>query len=294
MKGVGREHHAGFLHRILRLHHRDEAERRRTTGICQRVGRRHEIHVLAPDALPLDRDAPSDRPGNGRAAPPRRLLYGRAVRQNTESLVGRAFARLTVLRVYRTAPGTRSRAVCRCECGRETDVQTNNLTSGNTTSCGCLGQQSRARNGRANRRHGHAANDRESGTYASWRGMLKRCERPVTDGFRHYGGRGISVCTDWRTSFDAFLADMGARPDGRTLDRIDSNRGYSKDNCRWSTVREQNRNKRNTYWVVFAGSRISLADLTDRLGFRRFTLRNRLKCGWSIERAAATPERTHV
>lgn len=92
-------------------------------------------------------------------------------------------------------------------------------------------------------RHGHASYGKPSRTYKSWRSMLDRCTNPNKDNFAQYGGRGIKVCADWMF-FENFLADMGERPEGMTLDRIDSDGHYEPANCRWATLSVQQRNKR--------------------------------------------------
>jgi hypothetical protein len=127
--------------------------------------------------------------------------------------------------------------LCRCDCGNETIVQGPNLRNGNSKSCGCLRVElaiSRAT------KHGHA---KKTATYSSWQAMIKRCTNPNTWSWKHYGGRGITVCDRWRYSFENFLADMGEKPEGLTLDRINNELGYSPENCRWATPAEQFRNR---------------------------------------------------
>jgi len=100
--------------------------------------------------------------------------------------------------------------------------------------------------GAANRRHGHSPrNGKLSLTYHSWQAMKLRCYYPSQPGFKNYGARGIAVCDRWRNSFENFLADMGERPEGKTLDRYPNNDGnYEPGNCRWATLSEQQRNRR--------------------------------------------------
>jgi len=93
-------------------------------------------------------------------------------------------------------------------------------------------------------RHGHYAGNKPSATYRSWRLMLGRCYNPSNNKYKLYGKRGVRVCARWRTSFESFLADMGERPQGTTLDRKDSTGHYTPSNCKWSTPTEQNRNRR--------------------------------------------------
>lgn len=134
------------------------------------------------------------------------------------------------------------------------------------------------------RTHGHTVNGKSSPTYKTWQCMRQRCYVPAFAGYEHYGARGITVCDAWRDNFDAFLADMGERPEGRTLDRIDVSLGYSKDNCRWATPREQSMNMRTNHLIEFEGVLLPISEAARRAGLRRTTVSERIKRGWAKER----------
>lgn len=119
-------------------------------------------------------------------------------------------------------------------------------------------------------RHGHNTRDHASTrTYRTWNHMKQRCENPNNDNFAHYGGRGISVCERWR-SFENFLADMGERPAGTSLDRIDVNGNYEPGNCRWATQKVQRSNERRTFHVTYRGEEMCLYHAVLHLGHVSF------------------------
>jgi hypothetical protein len=155
------------------------------------------------------------------------------------TLVGQRFDRLTV--TGRTG-ANRSRAVewsCLCDCGNMTTATTGNLRAGHNKSCGCL----RRENAYAGALHRRTHRMSGSPTYNSWMAMKHRCLRKTASNFARYGGRGVTVCNRWM-SFESFLSDMGVRPEGKTLDRIDPLGNYEPGNCRWATPMEQAHNKR--------------------------------------------------
>ncbi len=173
--------------------------------------------------------------------------------------------RLTLLRSCRITRkngyGWRTRPAweCMCDCGNLTTVEQAAITYGATKSCGCLQKEkarlSTIRPGMYGKTHGYT----NTPTYRSWNAMNTRCKNPNTDNFKHYGGRGIQVCDRWN-NFENFLNDMGERPDGKTLDRIDVNGNYKPENCRWATYSQQSRNKQAKRITEF-----SFGDLADEL-----------------------------
>ncbi len=136
----------------------------------------------------------------------------------------------------------------------------------------------------ANKRHGF------SGTreYAAWYAMLHRCNNPKNAQYAHYGGRGITVCKRWH-SFDLFLKDMGACPEGLTLERTRNDCAYTPDNCKWATRAEQAVNRRCTVWLTALGKTQHLSAWAREVGIRADTLRLRLKRGWSPEKTLTQP-----
>ena len=150
-------------------------------------------------------------------------------------LIGRTFGRLTVV-----SSGTAAEAgyhyLCRCQCGTFTTVASKELVRGHVQSCGCL---------KGNKVHGHSPRGGSSAIYNAWKNMRARCERRSHEQFASYGGRGIQVCAQWSASFVAFLKDMKESwYPGRTLDRLDNDGPYNRQNCAWRSMTEQNYNRR--------------------------------------------------
>lgn len=157
----------------------------------------------------------------------------------TRNLAGQRFVRLVVLSKCDSRYG--GRWLCRCDCGEERVVYYSNLMQGRTTSCGCLHREVL----RARATHGDSRANKLSATYKTWSGIKRRCNNPNEQSYAYYGARGIKVCERWERSYEAFLDDMGPKPPGTSIDRIDNERGYEPGNCRWATQRVQTLNRRN-------------------------------------------------
>jgi hypothetical protein len=132
--------------------------------------------------------------------------------------------------------------------------------------------------------HGHALNGRKTPTYASWVGMRQRCTDPNSSGYHNYGARGVTTCSRWE-SFNAFLEDMGEKPPGMSLDRINNDGDYEPANVRWATAKQQARNTRVNRMLTFNGETRCMVDWAESLGIRKTTLHERLAAGWTVEKA---------
>lgn len=201
------------------------------------------------------------------------------------------FGRLTV--VGRAANDGSGRAVwaCVCDCGGQVDVKSSNLVSTSTRSCGCLGRETRAENGvKSGRAQAHPfSKSAMTPEYRTWEAMNARCHNKEAKGYTNYGGRGIVMCQSWRVSFQQFAVDMGPRPAGHSIERIDNNGPYAPDNCRWATRTEQANNRRNTVRITANGATRTLADWSRITGLAWHTIYNRLVSGWTGADAVNTP-----
>lgn len=190
-------------------------------------------------------------------------------------ITGQRFGRLVVIR----RDGERFGQVlwhCQCDCGSTKAIVGNTLRRGLAQSCGCLQKE---RTSAAKTTHG----GRNGKLYKQWHSMLERCHSPQSQAFADYGARGISVCKRWQ-SFANFRADMGERPPGMSIERLDNSKGYEPGNCVWATPAQQARNKRNNVMLRFGEREMCLADWAKHLGVSRGALRGRIRRGWPIER----------
>jgi hypothetical protein len=154
---------------------------------------------------------------------------------------GKRFGMLLVCSLAHSSNTGSAQWLCLCDCGRTKIITANNLVRGKAKSCGCETVNFRAEKCR---KHGQTRyKGKYSGAYSSWAAMKQRCENKNHKQWLDYGGRGITICKEW-SDFQKFYADMGDRPEGMSLDRVDFNLGYSPDNCRWATAKMQTSNRR--------------------------------------------------
>jgi hypothetical protein len=193
--------------------------------------------------------------------------------------LGERYERLVVIEraPNKSAKDTNARWLCQCDCGKTAVVYGQDLAKGKQKSCGCLNAERITTHGRS-RTH----------AYRAWQGMLQRCENPNMAKFSHYGGRGITVCERWH-DYANFLADMGDRPIGYTIDRIDNNGNYEPGNCRWATYGEQNNNNRRNHLLTLNGQTHTVTEWAAITGIGRPTLFARIRYGWSDERILTEP-----
>lgn len=193
---------------------------------------------------------------------------------------GQRFGRLTVLSYAGTRYGFRQWN-CICDCGNEYVTAGFRLRHRKTRECrNCAYDQIRT--------HGQ----HKTRTYRTWIAMRNRCQSETSKAYANYGRRGISFCKRWQ-KFENFLEDMGEAPEGLSIDRINNNGNYEPGNCRWSTRKEQCRNKRNNVRLTMGGETLTLAEWTERYGIRSTTMTKRIERGWSVERAITEPAQKH-
>lgn len=195
-------------------------------------------------------------------------------------LTGKTFGVLTVVALSENYKPGKVKWDCICQCGNITPVRSNNLMSGNTISCGCKATQNALKHGMEG-----------SSTYNIWHAMRSRCSNKNVPHYHRYGGRGITVCDRWMNSFEHFLADMGERPQGMSIERVNNNKGYSPGNCKWATSKEQGRNQRTNRMLTYQGETKTLVEWSEILNIDRALISNRLRKGWTTDRALSTKKR---
>lgn len=177
---------------------------------------------------------------------------------------------------------------CICDCGKESVVCASRLLRGTTKSCGCLGPLLSSK--RSATKEGFS----KTKLHRIYTGMKTRCCNSNSKDYPRYGGRGISICQEWlddSLKFRDWALSNGYKDD-LTIDRIDVNKGYSPDNCRWVSAKKQANNRRNCLFITFEGKTMSASEWCELKGWDRHVIPARLKKGWSLEKAMTTPLRT--
>lgn len=180
--------------------------------------------------------------------------------------------------------GKRKRAkywLCECKCGNRKEIREDSLISGVTHSCGCKKKRQIIQRNKENTKHGL----RYTRIYRIWQTMKYRCYNPNSDEYQYYGERGICLCEEWNDDFSIFYnwAINHGYKDNLTIDRINVNGNYEPNNCRWTTMKVQENNKRNNRILAFQGKEQTVTQWSEELGINRETIYYRLKSGWSVE-----------
>ena len=191
---------------------------------------------------------------------------------------GDVFERLTAVRFFEWKRKNGDRWVFLCVCGVEKVINVRSVMTGDTRSCGCL-RDEKIRNVYLS--HGMS----RTSEHNIWLGITQRCCNPLNKLWEWYGGRGISMCERWR-KFENFYADMGPRPVGMSVERVDNEKGYSPENCKWASRHDQTRNKRNNIIVQYEEQSMCLKDFAVKIGIKYHILYYRMAIkGWTLEKA---------
>ena len=205
------------------------------------------------------------------------------------NLIGKRFGRLVVIGRVENDKYNKIRYLCKCDCGEEKTILRNSLVSKRTVSCGCL-QKERAKS--VNAKHNHT----RSPIYSVWQNMIQRCNNYRNKQYKDYDKRKIKVCYRWSNKntngFENFLKDMGYPPTNKhQIDRIDNNKGYYKENCRWVLPKINCRNKRNNHTLKYNNKEQCITDWSETTGINKKTIKSRIERGWSPEKTLTTPVR---
>lgn len=207
------------------------------------------------------------------------------MRSDCANLTDQKFGRLYVLFPVRFGKRYKVKWACVCDCGNGISVEGGGLRRG-TGSCGCLQKEKARQSGLANHRHGLTGTH----TWYTWQSMKSRCLYRGNIDYWNYGGRGIIVCERWLT-FENFYADMGERPEGQTIDRINMDGNYEPGNCRWATHKQQANNKRSNRFLTHNGQTMTINQWAKIINISSQGLGGRFKRGWSTEKALTTKKR---
>lgn len=203
--------------------------------------------------------------------------------------IGSKYGKLTVIGIV--PPTKKGRGYlwkCQCECGNETISAPLKLINGKTKSCGCAKRERIKADPLFDRTKHGGKNER---LYRIWRGMKQRCENKENRDFKNYGGRGITVCNEWKNDYAVFrkwALDNGYLDD-LTIERKDVDKGYCPENCTWIPAKMQAKNRQTSKWVEYNGERRIVSEWAEIYGIEPCTIYNRLRLGWSFEKAVSVP-----
>ena len=204
-------------------------------------------------------------------------------------VVGKKFGRyLVIAKSNKRTKAMKQMVFCKCDCGIEKEVIVGNLRNGLSKSCGCLKSE---RTSEPMKKHGLSKNT----MYMRYRQMIKRCYDEASKEYKNYGNRGIKVCERWLESIENYIDDMGNPPfKDASIDRVNNNLGYSKENCKWATKKEQSENRRTTTMVNINGENLCLSDWSKKLGLNKKAVADRIKAGWDIKMAVTMKKHTKI
>lgn len=209
-----------------------------------------------------------------------------SARPARSALPGSTFGRWTVISI-----ASHNMRKCICKCGNRKTVNAYTLVSSLSKSCGCLRREITIQRSTT---HGASVGGKATRLYQCWASMIQRCTNPRASHYSYYGGRGITVSKEWIESFQTFAHDMGSMPEGSSIERINNDGQYCKENCEWATKAQQSRNRRSVTALTYNGITMCQIDWASMANINYRTLRSRLNSGWSVEQALSTPVRAHV
>lgn len=200
-------------------------------------------------------------------------------------LTGQRFGRLEAIQHVGSNKNHQAVWLCRCDCGNQAEVVSQYLRNGDTKSCGCLQREG---TGQRMTTHGHS----KTRLHRVWVGIKNRCYNPKTDNYKYYGAKGITMCDEWKNSFESFMEwsmqngyDPNAKAQECTIDRIDNNKGYYPENCRWVDHTYQCNNQSSNKVFTYNGETKTMAEWARTVGMKYTTLRARIRRGMPFEEA---------